>query len=220
MKIKVTAIILAAGESRRMGQPKLLLAWGGRTVLGAVIESIKGAGIEDILVVTGGAREQVESICARYAVRTVHNDKYVNGEMLSSIQCGLSAINSSLPSLRDTSPREASCKDKSFRFLGGREGALICLGDQPQVQKETVKQIITAFSKTHRPLVIPSFQNRRGHPWLVDRSLWPQLVSLTPGQSPRDFLSAHEKGIFYVPAKNDSILRDLDTPEEYEQQKP
>ncbi len=193
---KLAAIILAAGESRRMGQLKLLLPWGGTCVLGAVIETVQSAGVEEVLVVTGRAREEVEAVCTLYAARAAHNDQFAAGGMLSSIQCGIGALG---PQTR---------------------AALICLGDQPQVQKETVQRIAAAFAETNRPLVVPSYRNRRGHPWLVERSLWPNLMSPAPGKSPRDFLSAHEKDIFYVPVENDSILCDLDTPEEYERQKP
>ena len=63
----ITAIILAAGQSKRMGQPKMLLPWGETTVLGQVIETVQSAGVGNILVVTGGAREQVEEIVRQYA---------------------------------------------------------------------------------------------------------------------------------------------------------
>jgi molybdenum cofactor cytidylyltransferase len=204
MANNISAIILAAGESRRMGQPKLLLPWGGTCVLGAVIETVQKAGVNDIFVVTGGARGQVEVVCAQYAVRMVHNQRYAADGMLHSIRCGLLTLTP------NPSP-----------VLGeGKTATLICLADQPQVQKETVRRIVAAFIETDHLLVVPSYQNRRGHPWLVERSLWPELISLAPGQSPRDFLAAHEKDIFYVPVENDSVLRDLDTPEDYEKEKP
>ncbi|MCJ7434895.1 MAG: NTP transferase domain-containing protein, partial [Anaerolineales bacterium] len=88
MNNKVTAIILAAGQSRRMGQPKMLLPWGETTVLGQAIETIKAAGMENIVVVTGGARRQVESFVGETA-RVVFNMEYSRGEMLGSIQRGL-----------------------------------------------------------------------------------------------------------------------------------
>ena len=126
---KVTAILLAAGESKRMRQPKLLLSWGGTTVLGAVIRVLRSAGIDDILVITGGAREQVEELCAQAHVRAVYNDHYAAGGMLSSIQCGLSTL--------------ASCR------AAPGEGALICLGDQPQVREETVDLAAAATVYVH-----------------------------------------------------------------------
>src|SRR5512144_1165841 len=87
----ITAIILAAGESRRMGRPKMLLPWGGSTVLQTVIAAFRTAGTEEILVVTGAGREQIESSIGASA-QTVFNPDFANGEMLSSIQAGLRAM--------------------------------------------------------------------------------------------------------------------------------
>ena len=79
----ITALILAAGQSKRMGRPKMLLPWGETTVLGQVIETIQRAGIADILLITGGAREEVDVIAEKYGTQTVFNEDFANGEMLS-----------------------------------------------------------------------------------------------------------------------------------------
>lgn len=187
----IGAIILAAGQSRRMGQPKMLLPWGETTVIEHVITTFRNAGIEDILVVTGGAREQVEEAIRKYSVRAIHNNNYASGEMLSSLQHGLAAL-----------PDQV-------------EATLIGLGDQPQVQEGTVRQICQAYQKDKLQLVVPSFQMRRGHPWLVIRPLWNEILAMQPPQSPRDFLNNHAREIYYVNVDTPSILADLDTPEDY-----
>jgi len=193
----IAAIILAAGMSKRMGQPKLLLPWEGTTVLGKVIKTFKQAGIEYILVVTGGDRELVETnlteLATQFPTRSVFNPEFAQAEMLSSLQRGLAAL-----------PSEA-------------EAALIGLGDQPQVQARTVRRVCAAFVKSGAPLVVPSYQLRRGHPWLVARSLWGELIKLPPLQSPRSFLQRHASDIYYVNIDTPSILEDLDTPEDYAQ---
>ncbi len=186
----ITAIILAAGESRRMGEPKMLMPWGKSTVLQTVISTLQASGIKDILVVTGGARQQVESLIGK-TVETVFNERYQTGEMLSSIQLGLSI-----------KKREASA-------------ALICLGDQPQVEERSVRSVCNAFLASKSEIVVPSYQMQRGHPWLVARSLWDELLSIKPPKTSRDFLKKHARKIHYVIADNPSILADLDTPEEY-----
>ncbi len=191
----VAAVILAAGQSRRMGQPKLLLPWGNTTVLGQVIAVFAEAGVEEIVVVTGGAREQVEALVGSSA-RTVFNPEYAEGEMLSSIQCGLGSLSSST------------------------RAALIGLGDQPQVRVETVRAVCEAYARSRSPLVVPSHNLRRGHPWLADRSLWPELLSLPAGRSPREFLNAHAGLIHYVSVDTPTILADLDTPEDYLKSRP
>jgi molybdenum cofactor cytidylyltransferase len=192
----ISAIILAAGESKRMGQPKMLLPWDNGTVLTHVVSVFQNAGLEDILVVTGGAREQVEALVSDLGVKTVYNEEFERGEMLSSIQCGLHAL-TSLP----ISQRERA--------------ALIGLGDQPQVQARSVRMVCEAFIEAKSNIVIPSYQRRRGHPWLVARLLWEELLSMKPPQSPRDFLNSHQVEIQYVNVDDPTVLADLDTPEDY-----
>jgi len=192
----ISAVILAAGKSRRMGRPKMLLPWGDTVVLGHVISVFAAAGLEDILVVTGAVREKIEGIVSEYGkdfpVRTVYNEDYQEGEMLSSLKCGLRDLAGS-----------------------GARAALIGLGDQPQVQEKTVRLVCESFRLTGSPLVIPSFQMRRGHPWLASRRFWMDLLELHPSQTPRDFLDAHRRDIQYVEVDAPSILADLDTPEDY-----
>jgi molybdenum cofactor cytidylyltransferase len=191
----ICAIVLAAGKSRRMGQPKLLLPWGGTNVLGQVIETLQHSGIEDILVITGGTRQQVENALSPYAVRNTYNEHHADGEMLSSIQCGLRAQ------------------------LPQTHAALVCLGDQPQVREATVRRICAAFVETGKPLIVPSYHNRRGHPWLVARPLWEEILVLPVSATPRTFLQTHAAQVVYIPA-DESILQDLDTPEDYARQRP
>lgn len=195
----ISAIILAAGESKRMGRPKMLLPWGDRTVLGQVISTYQAAGVQDILVVTGGVREQVEAIADQLGARCVFNEAYSSGEMLSSLQRGLGSLAQEGAEV---------------------EAALIGLGDQPQVQDGCVRRICEAFQAQKERLIVPSYQRRRGHPWLVERSLWNDLLELRPPRSPRDFLNRHTGEIRYVEVDTPSILADLDTPQDYQESHP
>lgn len=201
----IAAIILAAGQSKRMGQPKMLLPWGKTSVLGKVIEILQSAGVEEIVVVTGGAREDVEEIVRQYAeggkqkaVSSRQNAEYSRGEMLSSLQTGLAA-------LRDNASVDA---------------ALICLGDQPQVEEGSVREVMKRFVETESDLVVPSYRMRRGHPWLVARPLWEEILSMGASESPREFLNRHAGEIEYVNVDTPSILADLDTFEEYLKSRP
>jgi molybdenum cofactor cytidylyltransferase len=191
----ITALILAAGQSKRMGQPKMLLSWGRTTVLGQVIDIFKGAGIEDILVVTGGARELVEALVGTSA-RIVFNPGFEEGEMLSSIQVGL-----------------AELKPET-------EAVLIGLGDQPQVQERSVRLVVEEYIKSKAFLIVPSFQMHRGHPWLVTRAHWDEILSMYPDDTMRNFLNRHASEIRYVETNDPGILNDLDTPEDYLKSKP
>lgn len=189
----LSAIVLAAGQSSRMGQPKMALPWGKTTVLGQVIETLQSAGLEEILVVAGGAREATEKIAAAHRVKTIHNPH--KGEMLESIQIGLRALQ------------------------GG--AALIALGDQPQMQVETARSVIAAWKQSGAGIVVPSYENRRGHPWLIAENYWGEILAMpAESSSMRDFFKARQNEIFYVSVAAPSVLQDLDTPEDYLRFKP
>lgn len=187
----ISAIILAAGESRRMGQPKMLMPWGNVTVLEHVVKVFQKAGVEDIVIVLGAERERIERAVSQYTIRCVHNKDYAVSEMLSSLQCGLKAM------------------------MAQAQAALIGLGDQPQVQEASVRLICEAYQNTRSKLVVPSFQMQRGHPWLVDHALWSELLGMQAPESPRDLLNRHADNIHYVALNTATILADLDTPEDY-----
>ncbi|MFN3741239.1 MAG: NTP transferase domain-containing protein [Anaerolineales bacterium] len=198
MAKEIAAIVLAAGLSRRMGRPKMLLPWGGQTVLGQVLFTLREAGIEQRIVITGAEREQVEEIARREGAECLYNPDYASGEMLSSIQVGLQALES----------------------RAEVEAALICLGDQPQIEIRVVQEVVKAWCETHPPLIVPTHAGRRGHPWLVARIYWREILALRPPATARTFLHAHTPAIHLVPVATDSILKDLDTPQEYEKEKP
>ena len=191
----ISAIILAAGQSKRMGQPKMLLPWGNTTVLEKVIATFKVADVEDILVVTGGDRDAVESLVGGSA-QIIFNPNYAKGEMLSSVQVGLVGLKP------------------------GAEAALIGLGDQPQVRERSVRSVLKAYRNSGASLVVPSFQMRRGHPWLVARVHWDEILEMRSPASLRDFLNRHADEIHYVELHHESVLQDLDTPGDYLKSKP
>ena len=126
-------------------------------------------------------------------LRFVYNPDYATGEMLSSIQAGLAAM------------REASRCD----------AALIVLGDQPLIERRIVEQVIAA----HEPgtVVIPSFNRHGGHPILIDRACWPEVLALPLNANLREVLRAHANWLRYIEVDTETILRDVDTPEDYGQ---
>jgi molybdenum cofactor cytidylyltransferase len=188
--MNISAVILAAGKSTRMGQPKMLMPWGTTTVLGKVIQTIQTAGVDDIFLVTNST---IAPQITGYKLPVTLND---GGEMLESIQLGLQAQKPSV------------------------EATLICLGDQPQVEEGSVRNVCNIFLENKSNIVVPSHQMRRGHPWLVTRKLWNEVLQLRAPESMRDFLNAHEEEIFYVEDKSPGILQDLDTPADYLKYKP
>ncbi len=192
----ITAIVLAGGESKRMGRPKMTMAWGPATVLDCVIDTLRAGGVQDILVVTGGARVEVEEICRRRGVASVHNDAYASNEMLGSLQAGLRGLSDSV------------------------EAALVTLGDQPQMQSATVRGLLEEYERQPAELIVPSYAKRRGHPWVLGRSHWAEILTMKSPESPREFLNRHAAEIRYVDVESATILQDLDTPEDYRKTRP
>lgn len=186
----VSAIILAAGMSKRMGRPKMLLPWGTGTVIQSVIASFQGAGVRDILVVTGASREAVEDLVGESA-RTIFNPDYERGEMLTSIQVGLAAQQ----------------RESAAAFVG--------LGDQPQIEERTIRDLLQAFANDGSSIIVPSYDRRRGHPWLVARAHWDEILRMGSSETMRQFLNQHSREIRYVESKDSSVLADLDTPDDY-----
>ena len=133
----IAAIVLAAGLSTRMGIPKMILPWGNSSIIGTVISTLVAAGLKQVVVVTGGSSSEVEKALEGFPNQIVFNPLYENGEMLYSIQIGLSAL-----------PTKTNA-------------ALVVLGDQPQMQIGVVQAVIKAFQKEQGTLIIPSFQMRR-----------------------------------------------------------
>jgi molybdenum cofactor cytidylyltransferase len=193
--MKISAIVLAAGASRRMGNPKMVLPWGNTTVIGHVTSVLMASGVGEIVVVTGGSQREVEAALKNQPVRLVFNSHFDTGEMLSSLQVGLSHMNDDVDTV------------------------MVVLGDQPQIKTEVIREIIHTYIETKAPLVIPSYQNRRGHPWLVSRPLWKNIFKLNPPDTLKDMIDEFTDYIVYVPVDTDTILRDLDTPDDYLREK-
>jgi molybdenum cofactor cytidylyltransferase len=199
---KVAAVVLAAGQSSRMGQLKQVMPWGrGGTVIGEVVQRLQRcAGVAEIVVVTGRDREQVEaSVAAAIAaaplpdappVRTVFNPKFDRAEMARSLEVGLDVLADDILA------------------------ALVVLGDQPQLRGEVVATLLQRWRETQAPVAAPFYKGQRGNPVVLDRGVWPLVRALPDSANPRQIFQAAGR-IEPVDLEDETILRDLDTPEEY-----
>ena len=192
----IAALILAAGMSQRMGQPKMVLPWGDETIIEHVASQVLGAGLKDVTIVVGGSREKVEAALRGKPVRFVFNPSYLDGEMLHSLQAGLRAL------------------------PDGCQAALVVLGDMPRIKMDVIREVLLEYQRTEAALVIPSYRMRRGHPWLIDRELWSELLALAPPLTVRDFIDRNRLRVRYVTVEDETVLADLDTPEDYHRQRP
>jgi molybdenum cofactor cytidylyltransferase len=192
----IAAVVLAAGLSRRMGRPKLVLPWGTTTVIGRVASVLLEAGVSPVVVVIGGAHSLVDQALQGLPVRTAFNPRHAEDQMILSLQIGLAELPETV------------------------EAALVALGDQPQIEPSVVGAVMAEYRSSRAAIVVPSYQKRRGHPWLLDRQLWPALLGLAPPATLREFLQAQTSLIRYLPVETASILKDLDTPDDYASQAP
>lgn len=186
----IGALVLAAGESRRMGRQKLLLPFGERTVVEAVVATALGSRADRVTVVLGAdatdVRKKLETSGAAFAV----NEEYERG-MLSSVQAGFKAL-----------PADT-------------EAVVVMLGDQPFLPAAVVDAVIGAYRESGKGIVIPVFRGRRGHPVLVDMKYRDNVLGLDPADGLRQLMRAHPGDIIEVEAEDAAILRDMDTPEDY-----
>lgn len=188
---RIGAIILAAGESRRMGQPKMLLPWKGTSIIRRVCEQVIEAGVYEAVVVVGRWRDAIQMEVDDLPVRVIVNPDYEQGEMLSSLQAGIRAI------------------------WHTSDACMVVLGDQPAIQSTIARQLVECYFQGRGMIVAPSYQQRRGHPLIIDRIFWQSILDLPPGAVPRDLIRANEDQIYHLVVESDSVLRDIDTPDEY-----
>lgn len=193
----IGAIILGAGLSSRMGTPKLLLPWGSRTVIATIIHTLQVAGVDEIVLVTGASHDQLSQALRDEQIKFAFNPDFADGNMATSLKTGLRQLEQD-----------------------GMDSALLALGDQPQIQVDVVRQVLAAGQAGSGRLILPSHLMKRGHPWLIPSALWPAIFSLQPDQTMRDFVRSQEAAIEYVTVDTPTIFADLDTPADYERDRP
>lgn len=193
---KIAAVIAAAGQSKRMGNPKQLLPWGERTVMATVVDNLGRAGVDPVFCVIGHREDEMRAALDGSAARIVVNQDYADQEMLASYQAGIAVL----------------AHEGSTEVVG----TLLALVDQPHVGSEIIRQVIDAALISPGRIIIPSHDMRRGHPIFLPRRLWPALLALNEHGSLRVLLGKYAGDIVYVNIGSDAILRDMDTPAEYE----
>lgn len=187
---EIWGIILAAGESKRMGFPKMLLDFNGKTMIECVIENVKSSVIDDIMVVLGAENEKLAKLAEVSSVKHCYNDDYKTG-MLSSVKCGIR----NLPS--------------------GIEAFLVFQGDQPFIGSEVIDTMIGAYSRSGKGLIIPVYRNRRGHPLLISNKYRDAVEILSVEHGLRSLVYKYPEDVMEIDTDEPGILRDFDTYEDY-----
>jgi len=195
----IASIILAAGESRRMGFPKALLPYprgdgSETTFLGHLLDVMNRSRAEPIVVVLGHEGELIRRSLSPTSwgkAQPVLNPRYREG-MLTSIVAGIEAI--------EKSPAE---------------GALVLPVDHPDVSPEIVDLLIDRYEQTPCPILLPVFQGRRGHPVLFSRAVFDEIRRAPESVGARQVVWDHQEDLLEVEVQNPGIGRDVDTPGDY-----
>ena len=186
----------AAGGSRRLGRPKQLEPWGSTTLLGHVIDLVESFPVDETWVVVGADLDRVVNEIGPRPVGIIQNPDWETG-LASSLRVGLDALTQ----------------------LSKADGALVFLGDQPVVRADVVTALIEKHRRSKAMAIVPKYRYSQGNPVLIDRALWPRLMSLEGDQGAQRLLQAHSEWVEEV--WFDSLPpRDIDTQADVEELRP
>ena len=187
----ISGILLAAGLSSRMGEPKQLLPFGESTIVETVVDSMLGAKFNEVIVVVGHCGAQVRTQLGTRPVRIVFNSDYREG-MLTSAQTGI-------------------------RTLQGNEAFALMLVDQPFITSDLIDQVVSAYTQTNKGIALPSYNYKRGHPVIFHQRYAREILALdAESGGVRTLFKKYEDDIHYVTVDTDRVLRDIDYREDYE----
>ncbi len=191
----ISGIVLAAGQSRRMGVPKALLSYKGKTFIDNICAAFLAGGVGELVVVLGGHEheERIRAAVPKHpGIRVVTNHRYEMGQ-LSSLKVGLNALSSA------------------------SEAALINLVDHPLVTIATVKAVVASFrEKVHNPIIVACYQGRRGHPVLFARSIYEELMNAPQNQGAKAVVRKMPSRVTELALADPGIRADIDTPVEFQ----
>ena len=187
---EVSAILLAAGQSRRMGAFKPLLPFGKTTVVRTCINNLRAGGVGHIVVVVGHRAAEVQANLADLDDLSFALNQDPHSEMSASIVCGVQKLPSTA------------------------KAVLIALSDQPAIPPDVIQTLINAW-RSDSKLVIPQFQKRGGHPVLIDLAFREELLTLEPQRGLRALFDANKDQVQRPPVNSAYIARDMDTWDDY-----
>jgi molybdenum cofactor cytidylyltransferase len=188
---QVAAIVLAAGGSVRMGQPKQLLPIGNQPMVRHMTRVVAAAGLAQVVVVIGAHAESVAAALADLPVDIVTNESWNEG-MSSSIRTGLRALRPEI------------------------QAAILVLGDQPALTTDLIQLLATRYRATGASIIAPFYRGQRGNPVLFDRALFPELLNVEGDRGGRMLIARYQEQVEGVDVDDPAVLMDLDSPEDYE----
>ena len=186
----ISAIVLSAGASFRMGSPKGLLTINEKTFLHHLVDEVTSAGIQDIMIVLGADADKIRKSLQWFQGRIVVNQNWKQGQ-LSSIITGLNQI-----------PHDA-------------EGVLICPVDHPLISRELINDLFQSFKKNLTKIILPVYQGRRGHPVIFPSVYFDELKNASLEVGARKVVRAHPNDIVEVATDENGVIINIDTQDDY-----
>ncbi len=188
----ISGIILAAGESKRMGRPKQLLPWKETTILRHVVENAAQSRLGKVTVVLGHQADVIAASLEQTTAQIVVNAEFKQG-MISSLKCGVKH-----------SPRDS-------------EAFMTILGDQALIGVDIINSLIDQYRRSKHGIVVPVYNGRRGHPVIFDRKYRDELLTVYSEGGAREILRKYSEDILEVAVASENVLTDIDTVQEYQQ---
>jgi molybdenum cofactor cytidylyltransferase len=189
----IGSIILAAGESRRMGTQKLLLPYAGRQVIQHITDAALNSRADETVVVTGYQPERIHEALDGFEITFAQNDHYPEG-MLTSIRTGLAALPENL------------------------EAFMVVLGDQPSLTSTIIDFLIDGFRASEKGIAIPWVNDDSGHPIIIDATYRQEVMTKFDDTGLRGLIYGRPEEVHRLPVTDPGVLRDMDTPEDYERE--
>ncbi len=188
----IAGVLLAAGRSERMGQPKQLLGWHGTPLVRHTALIALESQLDELVVVVGHAAERVQAVLADLPLRIVVNEAFAAGQS-TSLAIGISAL---APHVN---------------------GAVVLLADHPLLQPATVNTLLETYAQTAALMVVPRFRGQRGNPVLFARSMFAELQAVQGDQGARALFTRYAQQVQWVDVADEGTLLDVDTPVMYQE---
>jgi molybdenum cofactor cytidylyltransferase len=186
----IWAIILAAGESKRMGSPKMLLSFNGKTMIEIVVGNVTGSCIDNTLVVLGANSVSIIELIKGSSAKYCYNENYKDG-MLSSVKTGFN----NLPSDYDA--------------------VLVFQGDQPFITPKVINTLIDKYRRSDKGIVIPVYKKKRGHPILISNRYREDVIKTASDEGLCSLAHNFPDDVLEIETEEPGILKDFDTHEDY-----
>lgn len=188
----VTGVILAAGQGRRMGQPKQLLPLGEKPMIWHVAAAACDAGLDEVIVITGAYEIEVKQVLQDFPLKVIYNENWAQGQSTS--------VKKAVQSVSD--------EDQALIFL---------LADQPLVDIGLITSLVRAYQETKASIIIPRSHHRPGNPVLFDIRVWRSaLLHLSGDEGARQIVRQQQEAVHYIELSDAQMFLDVDTPIEYE----